>query len=167
MQLHLILLIGAGVAMAAGPAHSQVRRQPAQADAAPLEIALQVGSSKYQFSGQGDCKAASQASIYGIAAALSSVSHRSGSESLGLTLWQPKSGSPAMMTLAVTLGSRRYDVDTVQGPGKRDTKGSGTATLEKAGAGAVFVIDAVAASGEKIRGKIRCGRFAGIHAEGG
>jgi hypothetical protein len=136
----------------------------AWAQAQPVEVALQVGSSKHQFSGQGQCKAAPQASIYGINAALYTVSQRAGGQALNLTLWQPKDGSPNMISLRVSSGSKAYQVDTVKGGAKRDTKGSGSATVDKAG---VFTLDAVAATGEKITGRIRCGSFGGIQAEGG
>src|SRR5215210_5551469 len=96
----------------------------AQAQPGPVDIALQVGATKYQFSGNADCKAAPQTSIYGISAALYSVTHSAGAQSLHLTLWQPKNGSPDMMTLTVSNGSTRYEVDTVKGGNKRDPKGS-------------------------------------------
>ena len=134
------------------------------AQAAPVEVALQVGSSKHQFSGQGQCKAAPQASIYGISAALYTVSQRSGGQSLNLTLWQPKDGSPGMLSLRLSNGAKTYQVDTVKGGAKRDTQGSGSARVDKAG---VFTIDAVAGTGEKITGKVRCASFGGIQAEGG
>ena len=139
----------------------------AQAQPGPVDIALQVGATKYQFSGQGECKAASQASIYGLSAALYSVTHSAGAQSLHLTLWQPKNGSPDMMTLTVSNASNRYEVDTVKGGTKRDTKGSGKTTVEKSGTGGVFKVEAVAAKGEKISGTIKCARFSGVQAEGG
>jgi hypothetical protein len=139
----------------------------AQAALAPVEISLQVGSEPYRSRGEGGCKAASQASIYGVNASLHSVSHSAGDRSLNLSLWQPKDRAPDMMSLHVSTGSARYLVDTVKAGAKRDTKGSGKATLQKAGAGGLFSIDAVAASGEKITGTIRCGRFGGVQAEGG
>jgi len=166
-HLSIPMLVALGLAVAASPAHAQIRRQPAQAETAPVEIALQIGAKKVQSSGQGECKAAPQASIYGVSAALYTVSHRSAGQSLNLTLWQPKDGSPSMMSLHVSADSGRYEIDTVKGGAKRDTKGSGNTTLQKAGEGGVFAIDAVAASGEKISGKIQCGRFGGIQAEGG
>ena len=131
------------------------------------EISLQVAGKKYPASGQGECKAAPRASIYGVPAALYSVSQRSGSDSLNLTLWQPASGAPAMVSLQVSSGSKRYVVDTVKAGSKRDTKGSGKASLEKSGAGGTIVIDAVAAGGEKITGRIQCKSFGAVHAEGG
>ena len=139
----------------------------ALAQPAPVEIDLRIGNGKYAASGQGECKAAPQASIHGVQATLHTVSHRSGNQSLNLTLWQPKNATPNMASLHVSTGSGRYEVDTVKGGNQRATKGSAKVTLEKAGMGGVFAIDAVAASGEKITGKIRCGRFGGIQAEGG
>ncbi len=149
------------------PRQAQVRRDAQQPGSAPVQIALQVGTKDYRFSGAAECKAAPQASIYGVAAALYSVSQRADGQSLNLTLWQPKSGAPGMMALQISTGSARYEVDTVKAGTKRDTKGSGKATLQKAGGGGVFAVDAVAAGGEKITGTIQCSRFGGIQAEGG
>jgi hypothetical protein len=134
---------------------------------AQADISLNVGGKNYQTSNQGQCKAAPQASIYGVHAALYSVSHNADGQSLNLSLWQPKDGAPGMLSLRVSTGSKRYVVDTVQGKTKRDTKGSGKATLEKSDAGGVIAIDAVAESGEKISGRIRCRSFGAIQAEGG
>ena len=125
---------------------------------AQADIALQVGSQKYVASGQGECKSAPRASIYNIPAALYSVSHRSGKDSLNLTLWRPSDGKPDMLSLSVTSGGKSYLVDTV-----REKKGSGGARLEDR----TIMVDAVAASGEKISGKIQCRTFGGVQAEGG
>jgi hypothetical protein len=137
---------------------------PAAAQNTTVEVALQIGGTKYQASGKGECKAAQQASIYGIQAALYMVAHKADNRSLRLSVWQPKDGSPSMISFRASIGSQAYDVDTVKGGTKRDTKGSGKATVDKAG---VFTIEAVAASGEKITGKVRCASFGGIQAEGG
>jgi hypothetical protein len=72
-----------------------------------------------------------------------------------------------MMSLRIAAGGKSYLVDTVKAGPKRDTKGSGRATLQKTGAGGVIAVDAVDASGEKITGKIECTRFGEIQAEGG
>ena len=103
--------LAAALALAIAPAHAQVRRQPAQPETMPLEAALNVGGKKVEFRGQGQCKAAPQASIYDIPAALYSVSQSSGSQSLNLTLWQPTSGAANMMSLHISTGSTRYEVD--------------------------------------------------------
>jgi hypothetical protein len=153
LENHALLLVG--LAFAASPALAQV------------DVSLDVGGKKYQASGQGECKAAPRASIYGVPAALYSVSQRSGSGSLNLSLWQPRSNEPAMMSLHISLGSGSYEVDTVKAGSKKDTKGSGKATLEKSGAGGTILVDAVAAGGEKVRGRIQCRSFGAVHAEGG
>lgn len=134
---------------------------------AQADISLQAGGNKYPASGQGECKAAPQASIYGVQAALYSVMHRAGKQSLNLSLWQPKDGAPAMISLHVAMDAKSYVVDTVKAGTKRDTKGSGKASLEKSGSGGVIALDAVTASGEKIVGRIQCRSFAAVHAEGG
>lgn len=125
---------------------------------AQADIALQIGSQKYAASGQGECKSAPRASIYNIPAALYSVSHRAGKDSLNLTLWRPADGKPDMLSLSITSGGKSYLVDTV-----REKKGSGGARLD----GRTIVVDATAAGGEKISGKIQCRTFGGIQAEGG
>ena len=81
---------------------------------AQADIALQIGSQKYAASGQGECKSAPRASIYNIPAALYSVSHRAGKDSLNLTLWRPTDGKPDMLSLAITSGGKSYLVDTVR-----------------------------------------------------
>jgi len=129
---------------------------------AQADIALQIGSQKYAASGQGECKSAPRASIYNIPAALYSVSHRAGKDSLNLTLWRPTDGKPDMLSLSVAAGGKNYVVDTV-----KDKKGSGGAKLEPSARGGTIVVDAVAASGEKISGRIQCRAFGGIQAEGG
>ena len=129
---------------------------------AQADIALQIGSRKYAASGQGECKSAPRASIYNVPAALYSVSHRAGKDSLNLTLWRPADGKPDMLSLSITSGGKSYLVDTV-----REKKGSGGARLQPSARGGTIVVDAVAASGEKISGKIQCRAFGGIQAEGG
>ena len=125
---------------------------------AQADISLQIGTHTYRASGQGECKSAPRASIYNVPAALMSVSHRAGRDSLHLSLWQPTDGKPAMLTLSVTTGGKTYLVDTV-----RDKKGSGKAVRDNL----TIVVDAVAASGEKITGKIQCRSLGAIQAEGG
>jgi hypothetical protein len=134
---------------------------------AQVDVSLQVAGRKYQASGPGECKVAPRASIYGVPAALTSVSQSAGNDALNLSLWQPAGGAPAMMSLHVSDGSKSYVVDTVKGGSKRDIKGSGSAKLEKSGEGGTIVVDAVAASGEKITGRIVCKRFGAVQAEGG
>jgi hypothetical protein len=147
-------------------ANAQARAQPSAATAAP-EIALQVGGRKYQASGQGECKSAAQAAIYGVRAAMYSVSHSGEGRSLNFNLWRPQDGAADMISLTLSEGKQRHQVDTVKAGSKKETRGSGKATLAQSGAGATFTLDAVTASGEKVTGTIKCPRFAGIRAEGG
>lgn len=128
---------------------------------AQADISLQVGSHRYDASGQGECKHAPRASIYDIPAALYSVIHRGGKDSLNLAVWQP-AGKPNLINLSVTTGGKTYAVETV-----KQKKGSGSATIESSGRGGTITLDAVAASGEKITGKIQCRSFGGVNAEGG
>jgi hypothetical protein len=131
---------------------------------AQADVALEVGGKKFQSSGPAECKAAQQASIYGIPAALYSVSQNvPNRQSLRLSVWQPKSGAPTMLSLSLWDGKKTYAVDTVKGGSKKDTRGSGNASVS----GTTITLDAVAASGEKITGKIQCRAFGGIQAEGG
>lgn len=163
----VLFATAAALAVCATSPEAQMRRQPGQAAGVPVEVALQVGANKYNASGQGECKSAESGSIYGILASQSSVSHGEGGKSLHLTLWQPKNGPAEMMTLFISVAGKRYNVDTVKAPAKRDTKGSGHTKLQRNGAGAVFTVDAVAGGGEKISGTIKCGSFMPIEAEGG
>jgi hypothetical protein len=129
---------------------------------AQADISLQVGLQKYSASGAGECKHAPRARIYDIPAALYSVSQRGAKDSLNLSVWQPADGKPNMVSLNVTAGGKSYVVDTV-----KNKKGSGKAVVESSGRGGTITLDAVAASGEKITGKIQCRSFGGVQAEGG
>ena len=129
---------------------------------AQADISLQIGSQKYNASGQGECKHAPRASIYNIPAALYSVAHRGGKDSLNLAVWEPLDGKPSMVSLAVNIGGKTYAVDTV-----KQKKGSGSAKVEPSGRGGTIRLDAVAAGGEKITGRIQCRSFGGVNAEGG
>ena len=160
-----VALLSLAICASAG---AQMRRAPGQAAAGvPVEIALQVGATKYAATGQGQCRFSGQGSIYGVQASQVSVSHSTGNQSLQLTLWQPKNGGADMLALHVSMGDKRYEVDTVKAGAKRDTKGSGQAKMQKSGDGATFTIDAVAQGGGKISGTVKCGGFTPIHAEGG
>jgi hypothetical protein len=161
------LFLAAIASSLALPIHAQVRRAPAQPGTTPVEIALQVGARKYEASGPGECKAAPQAAIYGVRAAMYSATFNAEGRSVRLTLWRPADGAANMMQLEVADGPRRESVDTVKGGTKKETRGSGTATFQAAGEGGAFSVDAVSAGGVKIRGSIRCGRLGAVRAEGG
>ena len=149
------LLAVVPTALAQGPAASSA-----------VEVDLQAGAERYQANGPGECRHAPRAGIYGMQAAMYMVSHRNGGRSVRMTLWQPASG-PAMVSLDVAEGSKRVSIDTVKGGNKKDTRGSAEVTVRKEGAGAVFTVEGVSATGDKVRGTLRCPGFGGIHAEGG
>ena len=164
MRSEFFLLAGVAIALSAS-SYAQ-RRAPAQPAGVPVEIHLQTGSAKYDASGTGECRAAERASIYEVMASQFAVTHAAGAQSLNVTLWQPKNGD-AMLTMSVSNGGKRYDIDTVKAGAKKDTKGSAQATLSRSGGSATLTISAVAAGGEKITGTIKCSSVSAIQAEGG
>jgi hypothetical protein len=137
------------------------------ATAATPQIALQVGATRYAASGKGECKSAPEASIHGVKAAMYSVVHRDGPRALSFTLWQPRGGPSDVFSLNLSDGTKRHDVDTVKLGTKRDTRGSGKASVAKKGKGATFTLDAVTAGGDKVTGTIECTDFGAVRAEGG
>ena len=134
--------------------------QPTQA----IQVALKVGGATYQSSQAGKCTHAPVASIYNTVAELWSVQQNGEGRSLSLTLWKPKDGSGDMVTLSVTSGNVAHQVNTVRGA---TTSGSGKVTLEKAGNGGTFTVDAKSSIGASISGTIKCDAFAPHMAEGG
>ena len=139
----------------------------AAAQSTPIESDLQVAGRKLQSKAPGECKAAPEASIYGVRAAMTMISQRQGDQSLRMTLWQPRDGSPAMLQMEVSQGSSRHSVDTVRAGTKKDVKGAAKASMARAGAGGTVTIDATTATGERITGTVRCGAFGSVRAEGG
>ena len=165
MRSQSCLFAAVAVALSATPSHAE-RRAATQPAGVPVEIHLQTGSAKYDARGTGECRAAERASIYGVVASQFAVTHNAGAQSLNLTLWQPKTGG-AMVTMSVSNAGKRYDVDTVKAGPKKETKGSAQATLNRSGSSATITISAVAASGDRISGTIKCGGVSAIQAEGG
>jgi len=102
--------------------------------------------------------------IMNTVAELWSVQQNGEGRSLSLTLWKPKDGSGDMVTLSVTSGNVAHQVNTVRGA---TTSGSGKVTLEKAGNGGTFTVDAKSSTGTSISGAIKCDAFAPHMAEGG
>jgi hypothetical protein len=141
------------------------RRAPGQAPAnQAIQAALKVGGGTYQSSQPGRCTHAPVASIYKTMAEMWTVQQSTGGQSLSLTLWKPKDGSADMVSLAVTSGNLSHQVNTVRGG---TTAGSGKVTLEKAGTGGIFNVDAKSGTGAPIGGTIKCDAFAPHMAEGG
>lgn len=141
------------------------RRAPGQTQAnQAIQVALNVGGAPFQSSEAGKCTHAPVASIFKTVAEMWSVQQNAQGRSLALTLWKPKDGSGDMVTLSVTSGNISHQVNTVRGG---TTSGSGKVTLEKAGNGGTFSVDAKTSSGAAITGTIKCDAFAPHTAEGG
>ena len=139
------------------------QRRPA--GAAPQEakvsatISLDVAGAPYQFSGQAVCEHLSQGAIYDIPAARWSVRHNEAARDLSLTVWRPQSGSGDMVTLAVAIGGKRHDVNTVKAPRAPAVTGSATVTFAPEGKGGTFTLKATAGSGAAVTGTIKCAAF--------
>ena len=161
-----LIMAAAALAVCVASLHAQVRHTGQAAAGVPVEIHLQVGAAKYNVSGMGECRVAERGSIYGVAASQFAVAHNAAGQSLSLTRWQPKNGAD-MVSMIVSSGGKRYEIDTVKAGPKKDTKGSAQTTLQKNGSGATLTITAVAGGGEKIAGTIKCGALTPIQAEGG
>jgi hypothetical protein len=142
------------------------RRAPGQTQAnQAIQVGLKVGGATYQSSAAGKCTHAPVASIFKTVAEMWTVQQNAQGRSLALTLWKPKDGSGDMVTLSVTGGNFSHQVSTVRGGGA--TTGSGKITLERAGNGGTFSVDAKTSSGTPISGTITCDAFAPHTAEGG
>jgi hypothetical protein len=141
-----------------------VSAQRRPAGSAPQEakvgatIALDVAGTAYQFSGQAVCEHLSRGSIYDIPAARWSVRHNEAARDLSLTVWRPQSGGD-MVTLAVNIGGKRHDVNTVKAPKATSVTGSATVKFAPEGKGGTFTLNATAGSGAAITGTIKCEAF--------
>ncbi len=162
MQLvHSLIVLGFASALTiVAPVPAQ--RRPA--GSAPQEakvsatIALNVAGMAYQFSGQAVCEHLSRGSIYDIPAERWSVRHSEAARDMSLTVWRPQSGGD-MVTLAVSIGGKRHDVDTVKAPKATAVTGSATVKLAPEGKGGTFTLNATAGSGAAVTGTIKCEAF--------
>src|SRR5688572_25841394 len=141
-----------------------VSAQRRPAGSAPQEasvgatIALDVAGTAYQFSGQAVCQHLLRGSIYDIPAARWSVRHNEAARDLSLTVWRPQSGGD-MVTLAINIGGKRHDVNTVKAPKATSVTGSATVKFAPEGKGGTFTLNATAGSGAAITGTIKCEAF--------
>jgi hypothetical protein len=135
------------------------RRVPgaaAQEQTVPATIALKVGAASYSFTGQASCEHAARGSIYDTVAERWSVRHNDNGRNLNLNLWHPTAGTADMVTLSMSAGGKRYDVDTVKKPQSPKTSGSGMVRMAPEGGGGTFTVDLTTESGDKITGTIKC-----------
>ena len=122
-------------------------------------IDLRVDGAPYTFKGPAVCHHLATGSIYDTRAERWSVQQSEAGRNVALTLWRPLAGGTDMVTLSITLGGKRHNVNTVKSPNATKTEGSGSVRLSQQGAAGTFSIDATAASGAKITGAIRCDQF--------
>lgn len=126
----------------------------------PAMIDLKVGGgAAYTINGQASCEHAPVGSIYDTVAERWSVRHDDNGRNLNLTLWHPTKGTGDMVTLSLSTGGKRYDVDTVKKPQSPKTSGSGTVRFAASGGGGTFTVDLTTESGAKITGTIKCQAF--------
>jgi hypothetical protein len=130
----------------------------AQPDAVVLQMSGTLAGARATFSGRGECHQSDAASIYEVPAAMwhASFSGGTGIDRLNVTLWQPKAGGPMQITLAADAGRNHYSIGTVKGG---TLSGSGTARVDRQGAGGTLVIQGQTASGAAIQLSVSCSRF--------
>ncbi len=136
-------------------------------DKVGVNIALQVGSSTYQFNGRGSCTHEPKAYIYETAAKLWRVQQDEAQRSVSLTFWSPASGSADMFSLHVTTGGKTHATSTVKTASGGSLRGAGAVTFAAAGKGGTFTIRATSAAGAAISGTITCDAFTAAIAVGG
>jgi hypothetical protein len=122
-------------------------------------ITLTVAGTAYNFTGQAVCEHLAQGSIYDIPAARWSVRHNETARDLNLSVWRPQSGGGDMVTLAVAMGGKRHDVNTVKAARATAVTGSATVKFAPEGKGGTFTINAIAGSGAAVSGTIKCDAF--------
>ena len=123
-----------------------------------VTIALQLGTARYDFTGQAVCLQIPDGEIFDAPAALYSVRQTGDRQRLNMTLYRLKTGTD-MLTLNVTIGSATHSVSTVKVGANGGPIGSGTATLEMSDAGGTLTIDATDPKGTKITGTVKCDTF--------
>ena len=155
----------------AGDATSSARTDPADevvADASgevPMTISATVDGERFAAKGNGECRHAPDAYIYGVPSAMWLVQYRGDDiRSLSLTLWRPKSGDPDMVSLSLSANELSSSLSTVQ---QGEPAGTSTAALEMAGAGGRFVVNGQDEEGNDIALEVRCERFGAVEAVGG
>ena len=122
-------------------------------------IALTVAGTAYQFSGEAVCEHLARGSIYDVPASRWSVRHTDTARDLSLTVWRPQAGGEDMVTLAVSIMGRRYDVNTVKAPRAPAAVGLATVKFAPEGKGGMFTINGTSGSGAPITGTIKCDAF--------
>lgn len=144
-------------------ADAQRPRRPAPRtssdDKVKVEIALQVGSDSYRFSGGAACTHEAKGEIYSLPAQQWRVEQADAGRRVALTLWRPARGAMDMFTLYLQTGGRTFAASTVKTPRDTPAWDAGEVIFGRKGAGGVFTVNATAANGTVIRGTIACEAF--------
>jgi len=158
-SLVVLCFVSGLTVVAPGPAQRRPAGSVPQEATVSAAIALKVAGMDYQFSGQAVCEHLSSGGIYDIPAERWSVRHSESARDLSLTVWRPQSGGGDMVTLAVDIGGKRHDVNTVKAPKAPSTTGSATVKFAPEGKGGTFTLNATAGSGAAVTGTIKCAAF--------
>lgn len=133
-----------------------------------VTFSVTVGNQKFDETTQAKCTHAPMASIYNTLAKMWSVEFPSErNQSLHLTVWQPMRGDTTPQITFYAGGAGKSQQITTVKAGGGATKGTGTVTITKHGAGGRFDINGTTADGAKVSGSIDCEKFAAPMAVGG
>jgi hypothetical protein len=132
----------------------------------PVAGSATLGGRTYALDGDGECRQADEAYIYGVASSMWLVQYRGSADprSLTLTIWRPRSGGADQLSLAISAGDRTSTISTVRGG---TASGSGTVEITPAGEGAHIVFEGRDGEGTPIHLDLRCDHFSAVEAVGG
>ena len=136
----------------------------------PIRMIAQVGKKPVSMLGDGECKHAPVAAVYGVRSKMWTVRFSGNPDgeihNLYLTLWRPLAGgSPDQVSLAMRTDGTDYLIDTVKGGPQR---GSGTITFRPmAGGGGNFELAGRTRDSTEIRLRVVCPSFVSLNPVGG
>jgi hypothetical protein len=150
------------------PSAAGSRSQRGEEGAVRLEITAEVRGKSYRAAGPGQCEHTIDASIYQVPAALWTARYSgeetAGLERVNLTIWEPKAGGAAQVSLALRTGEQEHQIATVQG-GQREGKGS--AVVRQSGRAGTLTVEGESGEGIPVRVTVSCPSFTAPIAEGG
>lgn len=137
----------------------------------PVTILAVVGDSKTTLTGrgEGECKHAPIAAIYGVRSAMWSVQYndpeRKEIHSLSFTLWRPLAGGgPDQVNIVLRTGAGQHRVSTVKGG---EIQGSGDVVFKPNQLGGQFEFTGKVADGGTMNLRIVCPRITSLRPVGG
>jgi hypothetical protein len=151
-----------------GVAPSGASSQPAAL--VPVNINGIIGGKQFSTSGQGECKHAPVAAIYGVRSAMwtlrfSGPPTDTEVHNLYFTLWRPLEGdAPDQFNLSMRAIGTIYEIDTVKGS---TNIGSGTVTFRPTAGPGNFELQGRARDGTEVRLRLYCQSFTRLQPVGG